>query len=139
MNTWISCAPNSLFKLWDNARMPNLPAENAEVVLFPLQAAVAPVKRRVPRFPAWLSLGTDGTNKYIIIQLDENHSRQVFESQDSLLCKETSTDDVDIDVFLDLFGCNVQETFKHGCTSVEKSNAYMGIRPMLFYRIKRPV
>jgi hypothetical protein len=48
MLTWIFCLPNSLAKLCDKALMPNLLAANADVVVLPLIAAVAPVKMSVP-------------------------------------------------------------------------------------------
>jgi len=43
--------PNSLAKLCDKARLPNLPAANALVVLIPRIDAVAPVKINDPLAP----------------------------------------------------------------------------------------
>ncbi|KAF8474572.1 hypothetical protein JB92DRAFT_3284361, partial [Gautieria morchelliformis] len=48
-NEWISCFPNTLLKLWDRARIPNLPAASRKSSS---SLSVAPVKRSVPRFPA---------------------------------------------------------------------------------------
>lgn len=47
--------PNSLFKLCDKARRPNLPAAKALVVVLPLKDAVAPVNIKLPRLPSSLS------------------------------------------------------------------------------------
>lgn len=78
--TCIFSFPNSLFKLWLNARRPNLPAANVLVVLFPRQLAVAPVKISAPRLP---TTSSSFALKAVIASLENANAARTFVSSAS--------------------------------------------------------
>lgn len=81
--TWMFSFPNSFDKLWDSARIPNLPAANALVTTFPLVLAVAPVKIKAPFFPLGCSMS---------LSLKARVAPRAKENADTtFVCKDSST------------------------------------------------